>query len=103
MPQAIAYFKKNAGIDSDTATGEATRFAMDPGQAIDYLVGKTQIEALLGMRIATQTVRRSRYPPSHDRLLSYGTVPFSVIRSEWFGDDTWLKPVLDPIAPEEFK
>jgi hypothetical protein len=102
LPQAIDYFKKNAGIDSDTATGEASRFAMDPGQAIDYLVGKTQIEALLGIyRDANGTSQ----PLSafHDRLLSYGTVPFSVIRSEWFGDDTWLKPVLDPIAPEEFK
>jgi uncharacterized protein (DUF885 family) len=102
LPQAIAYFKKNAGIDSDTASGEATRFAMDPSQAIDYLVGKTQIETLLGIyRDANGTSQ----PLSafHDRLLSYGTVPYSVIRSEWFDDDTWLQPALDPIAPEEFK
>ncbi len=102
LPQAIAYFKENAGIDSDTASGEATRFAMDPTQAIDYLVGKTQIETLLGLyRDANGTSQ----PLSafHDRLLSYGTVPYSVIRSEWFDDDTWLQPALDPIAPEEFK
>ncbi|MBV8530737.1 MAG: DUF885 domain-containing protein, partial [Candidatus Eremiobacteraeota bacterium] len=49
LPQAIAYFQKNAGIDYDTARGEATRFAMGPGQAIDYLIGKTQIEMLIGL------------------------------------------------------
>ncbi len=34
--------------------------------------------------------------PFHDRLLSYGTVPFSTIRYEWLGDDAWLRPVTDP-------
>jgi uncharacterized protein (DUF885 family) len=102
LPQAIDYFKKNAGIDSDTATGEGTRFAMDPGQGSDYLVGKTQIETLLGMY-------RDRFGTSqplsafHDRLLSYGSVPYSTIRFEWFGDDSWLQGAMDPIAPEEFK
>ncbi|HEY1429075.1 MAG TPA: DUF885 family protein, partial [Candidatus Tumulicola sp.] len=102
LPQAIEYFKTNAGIDADTATGEGTRFAMDPGQGSDYLVGKTQIETLLGLY-------RDRFGTSHplsafhDRLLSYGTVPYSTIRYEWFGDDTWLKPAMEPIAPEEFK
>jgi uncharacterized protein (DUF885 family) len=102
LPQAIEYFKSNAGIDADTATGEGTRFAMDPGQGSDYLVGKTQIETLLGLY-------RDRFGTSqplsafHDRLLSYGTVPYSTIRYEWFGDDTWLQPAMNPIAPEEFK
>ena len=49
LPQAIAYFQKNANIDYDTARGEATRFAMGPGQAIDYLIGKTQIETMIGL------------------------------------------------------
>jgi uncharacterized protein (DUF885 family) len=102
LPQAIDYFKSNAGIDADTATGEGTRFAMDPGQGSDYLVGKTQIETLLGLY-------RERFGTSqplsafHDRLLSYGSVPYSTIRYEWFGDDSWLKPAMEAIAPEEFK
>ncbi len=101
LPAAIAYFEKNAGIDYDTARGEATRFAMDPGQAIDYLVGKTQIETLLGLvqdREGTAFEQR-RF---HDRLLSYGTVPYSTIRYEWLGDDTWLRGSLRPLAPHEF-
>jgi uncharacterized protein (DUF885 family) len=102
LPQAIDYFKRNAGIDADTATGEATRFAMDPGQGIDYLIGKTQIETLLGL-YRDQNGTSQPLSAFHDRLLSYGTVPYSTIRSEWFGDDTWLQATLDPIAPEEFK
>lgn len=102
LPAAIAYFQKNAGIDYATARGEATRFAMDPGQAIDYLVGKTQIETLLGMVHDAQgrTFDLRRF---HDRLLTYGTVPFSTIRYEWLGDESWLaQGVLEPSAPQEF-
>ena len=101
LPQAIAYFQKNAGIDYDTARGEATRFAMGPGQAIDYLVGKTQIETLLGLVRDREGANFSQRA-FHDRLLSYGTVPFSTIRYEWLGDDTWLRPVLEPLAPQQF-
>ena len=101
LPQAIAYFMKNAGIDDVTARGEATRFAMGPGQAIDYLVGKTQIQTLLGLvedREGTSFNQRS----FHDQLLSYGTVPYSTIRYEWLGDDSWLRSSLLPLAPQAF-
>lgn len=101
LPQAIAYFEKNAGIDYDTARGEATRFAMGPGQAIDYQIGKTQIETL-------QTLVENREGASftqrsfHDRLLSYGTVPYSTVRYEWLGDASWLRPAMTPLAPQRF-
>jgi uncharacterized protein (DUF885 family) len=102
LPEAIAYFQKNAGIDAETARGEATRFAMNPGQAIDYLVGKTQIEALIGLTRDAEGAKFS-LRSFHDRLLSYGTVPFSTIRYEWLADDAWLAPVADPLAPEPFR
>jgi hypothetical protein len=102
LPQAIAYFEKNAGIDYGTARGEATRFAMDPGQAIDYLVGKTQIETLVGL-VEDSEGPQFRLRRFHDRLLSYGTVPFSTIRYEWLGDASWIEQgVLGPTAPQEF-
>jgi uncharacterized protein (DUF885 family) len=101
LPQAIAYFQKNAGIDYVTARGEATRFAMGPGQAIDYLVGKTQIETLVGL-VHDREGARFALRDFHDRLLSYGTVPFSTIRYEWLGDASWLRPSLAPLAPREF-
>ncbi len=101
LPEAIAYFQKNAGIDYATARGEATRFAMNPGQAIDYLVGKTQIETLLGL-VSDAGGPAFSLRGFHDRLLSYGTVPFSTVRYEWLGDDAWLAPVRDPVAPQDF-
>jgi uncharacterized protein (DUF885 family) len=101
LPEAIAYFQRNARIDYATARGEATRFAMDPGQAIDYLVGKTQIETLIGL-VRDANASGFSLRRFHDQLLSYGTVPFSTIRYEWLGDDAWLAPVRDPIAPQAF-
>jgi uncharacterized protein (DUF885 family) len=74
---------------------------MGPGQAIDYQIGKTQIEAL-------QTLVENRDGASfnqrsfNDRLLSYGTVPYSTIRYEWLGDTAWLRPALTPLGPQSF-
>ncbi len=101
LAQAIAYFQANAGIDRATAYGEGTRFAMGPGQAIDYLVGKTQIETLLGL-VSDREGKNFRLGRFHDRLLSYGTVPYSTIRWEWLGDSSWIDRVRDPIEPVEF-
>ncbi len=101
LPQAIAYFQKNAGIDYVTAYGEGTRFAMGPGQAIDYLLGKIQIETLIGL-VADREGAGFTQRAFHDRLLSYGSVPYSTVAYEWLGDDSWLRPALTPLAPQEF-
>lgn len=101
LPQAIAYFQKNADIDYDTARGEATRFAMGPGQAIDYLIGKTQIETLLGL-VQNREGAAFTQRAFHDRLLSYGTVPYSTIRYEWLGDASWVHGSIAPLAPQKF-
>lgn len=101
LPQAIAYFEKNAGIDEVTARGEATRFAMGPGYAIDYLIGKIQIEMLMG-KVRDHDGTNFSLRTFHDRLLSYGTVPYSTVAYEWLGDDEWLRPALSPMAPQRF-
>jgi uncharacterized protein (DUF885 family) len=101
LPQAIAYFKENAGIDEATAAGEATRFAMGPGQAIDYLIGKVQIESLLGL-VQDRDGGQFSLRRFHDRLLSFGTVPYATVRWEWLNDPAWIAPALDPLAPQEF-
>lgn len=101
LPEAIGYFSRNANLDRATASGEATRFAMDPGQAIDYLVGKTQIESLLGL-VQDREGANFSLRQFHDRLLSYGTVPFSTIRWEWLGDRSWIDVVQEPLAPQQF-
>ena len=101
LPQAIAYFEKNAGIDEVTARGEATRFAMGPGYAIDYLIGKMQIELLMGL-VKDRDGKNFSLRLFHDRLLSYGTVPYATIAYEWLGDDAWLRGAMYPMAPQKF-
>jgi uncharacterized protein (DUF885 family) len=98
LPEAISFFARNAGIDRATAYGEATRFAMGPGQAIDYLTGKMQIETLLAQAQDREGARFS-LRSFHDRLLSFGTVPLSTIAWEWFGDRHWIDRAMNPIAP----
>ncbi|MDQ2818283.1 MAG: DUF885 domain-containing protein [Candidatus Eremiobacteraeota bacterium] len=98
LTQAIAMFAKNAGIDAATAYGEGTRFAMGPGQAIDYLVGKTQIEALLG-QVRDAQGGAFRLNAFHDKLLTFGSIPLSAIAWEWLGDRRWIDTVSEPLAP----
>lgn len=83
--QAVAWFKDNAGVDADTATGEVSRFALGPGQAFDYAVGKTQIDELLA---AYKLKKGASFDlmQFHDDLLSHGTVPVSIIASEMLAE-----------------
>ena len=79
--QAIAWFKDAAGVDADTAQGEVSRFALGPGQAYDYAVGKTQIDDLLA-KYKAQKGAAFDLEAFHNELLSHGTVPVSIIASE---------------------
>jgi uncharacterized protein (DUF885 family) len=99
LPQAIAYFRSNAGIDEVTAAGEGTRFAMFPGQAIDYLIGKVQIESLLG-DVQDREGTAFSLRRFHDQLLSYGTVPYATVRWEWLRDPSWIAAARDPLEPQ---
>src|SRR5579862_8133855 len=70
--KAVAWFQQNAGVDKDTALGEVSRHALNPGQAFDYAVGKTQIDELL----AAYKVKKGAafdLMQFHDDLLSHGT------------------------------
>lgn len=98
LPQAIDFFAVTAGIDHATAKGEGTRFAMGPGQAIDYLTGKTQIQELLGVARDREGTAFS-LGAFHDRLLSFGSLPLSAIAWEWLNKRDWIDAVREPIAP----
>jgi uncharacterized protein (DUF885 family) len=83
--RAVTWFQANAGVDAATAQGEVSRFALGPGQAFDYAVGKTQIEALL---VQYKAKKGSAFDLQafHDDLLSHGTVPVSVVASEMLAE-----------------
>jgi uncharacterized protein (DUF885 family) len=83
--RAVQWFIANAGVDRPTAVGEVSRFALGPGQAFDYAVGRAQIEALL----AQYKVKKGAafdLQAFHDDLLSHGTVPVTVVAREMLAE-----------------
>ena len=90
--QAVEYFMKEGGLDREAATGEAAGAASTPGQKMNYTVGKHQIQRLLGRerdrKGAAFSLRRF-----HDQLLSYGSLPLSIVEWLMMDDDSSLRSV----------
>ena len=78
--EAVRYFMEAGGLDREAAEGEAAGAASSPSQKITYMVGKWQILRLLGKYRdrAGASFRLGRF---HDDLLSFGSLPVSII--EW--------------------
>jgi uncharacterized protein (DUF885 family) len=91
--QAVRYFMEAGGLDQEAATGEAAGAASSPGQKIAYMVGKWQIMRLLARYRDAQGVS-FRLGAFHDQLISYGTLPLSVIEWLMFDDDTTVRRAL---------
>jgi uncharacterized protein (DUF885 family) len=85
--QAVKYFMEAGGLDREAAEGEAAGAAASPSQKIGYMVGKWQIMRLLG-RYRDQEGAAFRLGAFHDKLISYGSLPVSVIQWLMFGDST---------------
>lgn len=90
--QAVDFFMKEGGLDREAATGEAAGAAVTPGQKMNYIVGKSQIQRLLGLYRARRGAD-FRLREFHDHLLSYGSLPLSVIEWLMLGDETTLRSV----------
>ena len=90
--QAVRYFMEAGGLDREAAEGEAAGAASSPSQKITYMVGKWQIMRLLGKY-------RDRHPGDfrlgafHDTLLSYGSLPLSIVEWLMFGDSTTIDQI----------
>ena len=78
--EAVRYFMEAGGLDREAAEGEAAGAASSPLQKIGYLTGKWQILGLLG-RYRDKKGGDFRLGAFHDELISYGSLPLSVI--EW--------------------
>jgi hypothetical protein len=83
--RAVAFFAREAGFPEDAARAQVARIALDPGALISYTVGREQLEALLSA-YRERMGDRATLLDFHDRLLSYGTTPFSVVGPELLGD-----------------
>jgi uncharacterized protein (DUF885 family) len=91
--QAVQYFMEGGGLDREAAQGEAAGAASNPSQKISYITGKWQIMRLLG-RYRDQQGASFRLGAFHDQLLSYGSLPASVIEWAMFDDDAAVKKAL---------
>jgi uncharacterized protein (DUF885 family) len=85
--QAVRYFMDAGGLDHEAAEGEAAGAASNPSQKISYITGKWQILRLLG-RYRDQQGADFRLGAFHDQLISYGSLPLSVIEWLMFDDDS---------------
>jgi len=91
--QAVQYFMEAGGLDREAAEGEAAGAASSPSQKISYITGKWQIMRLLG-RYRDSQGTGFRLGAFHDQLLSYGTLPLSVIEWLMFDDESSVRAAL---------
>ncbi len=91
--QAVKYFMESGGLDREAAEGEAAGAASNPSQKISYITGKWQIMRLLG-RYRDAQGAKFRLGAFHDQLLSYGSLPVSIIEWLIFDDDTSIREAL---------
>lgn len=78
LDDAIAFYRDEAGMPPAAATDEAVKNAMFPGAAMIYLIGQDMIRDLRAEMAAREGSRFSlrRF---HDRFLSYGSIPVTLI------------------------
>jgi uncharacterized protein (DUF885 family) len=91
--QAVKYFMEAGGLDHEAAEGEAAGAASSPSQKISYITGKWQIMRLLG-RYRDREGANFKLGAFHDQLISYGSLPVSVIEWLMFDDDSQVQAAL---------
>jgi uncharacterized protein (DUF885 family) len=91
--QAVGYFMDGGGLDREAAEGEAAGAASSPTQKISYITGKWQIMRLLG-KYRDRHGTDFRLGAFHDQLISYGTLPLSVVEFLMLDDETSLRTAL---------
>jgi uncharacterized protein (DUF885 family) len=89
IAEAARLLEERVPMDPETAQEEAAFFAGTPGQALTYLVGKLQIQALLADLVAVQG-EAFDLRAFHERLWLEGNVPLALQRWELLGTEPEL-------------
>jgi hypothetical protein len=81
--QAVEFLKQKVGLEQVNAESEVKRYIYTPTQPMSYLVGKASIMKL-------REDYRAKYPSAslrefHDKVLSVGSLPLSIVRQEVLG------------------
>ena len=85
IAQAAKFFEEQAGFTKSASEAAVTGYALHPGYVIAYTVGRLQLEELLAEYQHRMGDKGSLHD-FHDRVLSYGTTPFSVVSPELLAD-----------------
>ncbi len=88
IPTATLYLERKVPMDHGTAYEEAVSFSSNPGQALTYQIGKTQIIKLFSDAIETKRTQSTGFSMRefHDYLWLNGNVPLSLLRYEYLDD-----------------
>jgi uncharacterized protein (DUF885 family) len=92
IAQAADYLAQHVPMDKKTAEAEAALFATDPGQAISYQIGKSQILHFLADAKLAQGEKFS-LRAFHDFLWRNGNAPIALQRWEYLGEDDDLRAI----------
>jgi len=80
LAETAAFYEREVGMPPPAAEAEAVKNAMFPGAAMMYLIGTDAIHDLRH-HIAAREGAAFSLPSFHDRFLSYGAIPVSLIAS----------------------
>jgi uncharacterized protein (DUF885 family) len=86
------YLAQHVPMDKKSAEAEAALFATDPGQAISYQIGKSQILHFLADARLAQGDKFS-LRAFQDYLWINGNVPIALLHWEYLGGDDYLRAV----------
>jgi len=83
--QAADFFARESGFTQSDADAAVAGIATHAGYVIAYTAGRLQIKQLLAAYLQ-KTGGHGSLHDFHDRLLSYGTVPFAIVGPELLAD-----------------
>ncbi len=78
LDQAVAFYRDETGMTDAAARSEAVKNSMFPGAAMMYLIGQDMIRDLR-REMERRAGNDFRLRGFHDRFLSYGSIPVSII------------------------
>jgi uncharacterized protein (DUF885 family) len=91
IAQAADYLAQHVPMDKKSAEAEAALFATDPGQAISYQIGKSQILHFADSKLAQGD--KFSLKAFHNFLWQNGNVPITLQRWEYLGQDDDLRAI----------
>ena len=85
LAQAAKFFEEQSGFTKSASEAAVAGYALRPGYVPAYTVGRLQLEELLA-EYQHRLGDKASLHDFHDRLLSYGSVPFAIVGPELLAD-----------------